>query len=74
MLALGVLKQKHDTLALIRRKLPGIPIKASPGGRLAGADGLEVARRLLVPGHASLLRILPLRAGAQKSGGGDHNK
>jgi hypothetical protein len=75
MLALGVLKQKHDALALIRWKLPGIPLKDSPGGRLAGADGLEIAWRLLVPGHASLPRILPLRAGAQESGGdGDHNK
>jgi hypothetical protein len=75
MLALGVLKQKHDALALIRRKLPRIPIKTSPGGRLAGADGLEVAGLLLVPGHTSMLRILPLPAGAQESGGdGEHNK
>ena len=63
MLALGILKQDHDTLTLIRWKLPRIPLKTCPGGRLARADGLEVAGRLLVPGHASLPRIL-LRTGA----------
>jgi hypothetical protein len=35
MLALGILKQEHDTLTLIRWKFPGIPLKTAPGRRLA---------------------------------------
>jgi len=67
MLALGILKQDHDTLTLIRWKLPRILLKAGPAGRLAGTNGLEVTGRRLVPGHAGLPRILLLRTRAQEN-------
>jgi hypothetical protein len=37
-LALGILKQHHDTLALIRWQLPRIPLKTNPGRWLAGTN------------------------------------
>jgi hypothetical protein len=64
MLALGILKQAHHLLTLIRRKLPRVPLKACPAGRLAGTDGLEVAGRLLVVRNTSLPGILLLCTGA----------
>jgi hypothetical protein len=71
MLALGILKQAHDPLALVRRKIPRILLKTGPGGRLAGANGLEGAWRLLSPSRSGGLL---LRAGAQKDcGGGNHD-
>jgi hypothetical protein len=76
MLALGVLKQDHDTLTLIRRKLPRIPLKTGPGGRLAGTDGLEVAWLLLVLilRHVGLLSTLLVCTRAQENNSdGGHN-
>jgi hypothetical protein len=68
-LALGILKQDHDALALIRCKLSRFPLKTRPSGRLTGTNGLEVARLRLVLGHASLLGILPLRTSVQENRG-----
>jgi len=59
-LALGILKQAHDLLTLIRRKLPRVALETCPTGRLAGADGLEVAGRLLILRNTGLSGILLL--------------
>ena len=67
MLALGILKQAHHLLTLIRRKVPRVPLETCPAGRLARADRLEVAGRLLVRRNTILSGILLLRTRAQKS-------
>jgi hypothetical protein len=73
MLALGILKQVHDALALLGWKLLCILLKTDPGGRLAGADGLEGAWRFLIPGHAGLPGILLVCAGSQQNRDGGDN-
>jgi hypothetical protein len=74
MLALGILKQAHHLLTLLRRKVPRVPLETRPAGRLARANGPEVAGRLLVVRNTGRPGILLLRASTQDSRANDNQR